>query len=394
MLGSNFKMSGVEHLDSTPPLQNKVVISILFTGTVFGEYLLVMDEKVAATLLPDGRDAISEAFSEMLNIIVGESVVELTSTFKKLTITAPKVLFGSANYPKVKSCRSTLSSDAGAIDCYLYVDRMNLDIASSYKEAMSSLFKANEELKAAFEKLKEQQAVVIQAEKMGALGTMAAGVAHEINTPLATISLLGGQIKETIVQPEPYARENLVDMLDTIEKTIKRISTITNSLRTFAAGIYGEKIATKKITDIVNQAVLLSDELLRQKGVKMQLEINTQTEIECRPTEICQILLNLITNACDAISAQENKWIKIQVQEEGDFLSIRCTDAGKITSKDVQKKLFDPFFTTKELNDGKGLGLSVAKGIADSHSGTLGLDPNHKNTSFVLRLPRLLKKSA
>jgi signal transduction histidine kinase len=387
--------------------ENKVVVSIMFTGMVYGEYILVLNEDVASKLLVQAsgapadpkktitqtRSEIADTFSELLNIIVGESVVELGTVFKKLTITAPKVLFGQANYPKVRAGKSMLASSFGNIDCYLYVDRMKLDIASSYKDAMSSLVLANTELKNAMVKLQEQQALMIHAEKMGALGTMAAGVAHEINTPLATISILGGQLKDLAGEETDFDKKSFIDMIDLIEGTIFRISKITNSLRTFAQGIMGEAPSIKVISDIVEDALVLSEQKLEEKGIRVQKNI-ANIPVECRPSEICQVILNLISNASDAISALPVKWIKIDTVDCGDALEIRVTDSGASIALDVQKKIFDPFFTTKAFGAGTGLGLSVAKGLIEGHGGTITLDTTSPNTCFVIRLFKAIKTKA
>jgi len=385
-----------EWLTAAPILKDKVVVSIMFTGMVYGEYILAIDEAIAAKMVDPGlkvgtqesRELITETFSEILNIIVGESIVEIANVFKKLTITAPKVIFGGITYPKVKAARVALDSGDGAMECFLYVDRMKLDIADSYKDAMSSLVRANNELRSAMTKLQEQQNIVLQAEKMGALGTMAAGVAHEINSPLATISLLGSQLKDLVDNPAQIVRADFVLALDTIEETVQRISKITNSLRTFANGLRGETYGQHSVKSILDNAVTLTEEHCLQKQVKLIRNNFSDLVVECKPIEICQVLVNIINNCCDAVEQLPDRWIKIEVNDSSDGVEIRILDSGRKIPEDVQKKMFDPFFTTKAIGKGSGLGLSVAKGIVDAHFGSLKFEPNHAHTCFVLRLPK------
>jgi len=402
MLEAHLEDGQVQLLETAPSFENNVVISIMFTGMVYGEYILAMDESTAAKLVdpsstgarPELRETISEAFSEILNIIVGETIVDLGHVFKKLTITAPKVLFGKISYPKVRAAKMNLSSPKGQVDCFLYIDRMKLDIAASYKDAMSSLIRANQELKDAMTKLQEQQGMLLQAEKMGALGTMAAGVAHEINTPLATISLLGSQLKDHALDTEQMNRDEFVKALDTIEMTVQRISKITNSLRTFANGIRGEKFVLRSVKSLVDESIILCEEYIREKKVQLIWNSSLEADIECKPIEVCQVLMNLILNACDAAETTPSKWIKIETQEIKDKVEIRVIDSGNKIPDNVQTKMFDPFFTTKEVGKGAGLGLSVARGIVNGHGGELKVAQNTPNTCLVLRLPRRVRKTA
>lgn len=150
-------------------IQEKMVISILFIGPIYGEYVLALNQEVAARLLKNspyskepgalenGQEDIIDFFSELLNIVVGDSIVELGNEYKKLTITAPRVYFGTLKYPRVMCGKAMIRSESGPLECYLYIDRMKLDITASYKKALMSLLKTNKELEAEVQKLKEQQ---------------------------------------------------------------------------------------------------------------------------------------------------------------------------------------------------------------------------------------------
>ncbi|NUM87797.1 MAG: chemotaxis protein CheX [Bdellovibrionales bacterium] len=390
--GAEFRESGIGS-------ERNLVFSILFTGTVYGEFILAMDEETALGIAAASgggagprEQALQEAvdgLSEMLNIAVGESVLGLSRRYKKLTITAPKVHFGRVRYPRVKCARAALTSPAGEIDCYLYVDRMQLDISASYKQALKALLGANKDLRAAMTKLEEQQNHLILSEKMAALGMMAAGVAHEINTPLSTILLLDHQMKD-LVREENADKATIIDMLGMIETTITRVSKITNALRAYARDSAKEPFETVSVRRLVDEALLLCAAQLKDAGVSVASEgIPESLAIECRIHELPQVLLNLLTNSCDAIRALEKKWIRIEAADHGDEVMISVTDSGGGIPEAILRKVFDPFFTTKAQGEGTGLGLSFSKGIVDGHHGRISVNPAAGNTQFLIRLPKL-----
>ncbi|HEX4924120.1 MAG TPA: ATP-binding protein, partial [Bdellovibrionales bacterium] len=110
--------------------------------------------------------------------------------------------------------------------------------------------------------------------------------------------------------------------------------------------------------------------------------------IACRPTQISQVLLNLLNNAHDAVAEQTEKWVKLDVRDLGDSVELSVTDSGAGIPPEIQEKIMQPFFTTKQIGEGTGLGLSISKGLVDSHHGQLRLDAKSKNTRFVVLLPK------
>jgi len=236
--------------------------------------------------------------------------------------------------------------------------------------------------------LDEQKAVSVQASKMAALGEMAGGVAHEINTPLGTIQVIADYLISGI-SSKRLEEATVLKSLETIENTITRIAKIVKGLQLFARdGKTDPKIESSAIK-IVEDTFSLCREKFQSHGVRLDFEPTSDIAIACRPMEISQVLVNLLNNSFDAIQGLEEKWIRVEVKDMGSNCEISVTDCGSGISKDIQMKIMQPFFTTKELGKGTGLGLSISKGIIESHGGKLEIDNSSPHTRFVIRLPKI-----
>lgn len=241
--------------------------------------------------------------------------------------------------------------------------------------------------------LDEQKAINLQASKMSSLGEMAGGIAHEINTPLAIIKILVSQaVKE--VQTDIPDLDNLTSQLQRIETTTDRVAKIVKSLRTFARDGGSDPFEMCNLGDIVNETVILCAEQLRVHNVELSIDMPSDIPLNCRSSQLGQVLLNLINNASDAIENLQEKWIKIQSSATSNGVEIRISDSGRGIPKDVQDKMFQPFYTTKGVGKGTGIGLSISLGIIKSHKGQIFIDNKSPHTCFVIQIPTHPAKAA
>jgi C4-dicarboxylate-specific signal transduction histidine kinase len=246
----------------------------------------------------------------------------------------------------------------------------------------------DEKVKERTQQLVDAEAKLVTTAKMSALGEMAGGIAHEINTPLGTIGMIAEQLQE-LVNEETIDRKMVSEMTVIVGQTVQRISSIIQGLRTFSRDGSKDSFSSIPLKQVLENTLSLCRERIKHSDVKITLEeIGDDVSIQCRPVQISQIILNLVGNACDAVSTLQEKWIKISAECEGEMVQISVTDSGSGIPENVRDKVFQPFFTTKEIGKGTGLGLSISKGITDAHHGELTLDTKCPNTRFVLSLPK------
>lgn len=234
--------------------------------------------------------------------------------------------------------------------------------------------------------LDEERARAIYSMRMAALGEMAGGIAHEINSPLNVITILSEQLQKRI--PEQQVNEKQVlESIAKINSTANRIGEIVSSLRSISRTGAGLPIKEAEIKNILHETLVLCRERFRAKDIHLQFEMPEDLPpIKCRSIEISQVLLNLLNNACDAVEGVNNPTIEIAVWTHDSHLCVGVSDNGHGIKSENREKIFSPFFTTKEVGKGTGLGLSLSKGLVEANHGQLYLNPSIEKTQFVIEL--------
>ena len=231
---------------------------------------------------------------------------------------------------------------------------------------------------------------LIGSSKLASLGEMAGGIAHEINGPLAVISLSMESLKKA-QRKNQLDDEMLLDIIADIESTMERVHKIVTGLRTVSRESSYTKNSATILRDIFTDVLGLCSEKFNSFGVKIDIDLDAplfDLKILGDRVQLSQVFINLFGNAFDAIENLEEKWVKVEIAEENEFACIKVTDSGKGIPQNIREKIFNPFFTSKEIGKGTGLGLSISKNIMSQGGGSLNLDTQSANTSFVLKVPK------
>lgn len=248
---------------------------------------------------------------------------------------------------------------------------------------------SNEELQKSQVALINQTIKLVHTSRLAALGEMSAGIAHEVNNPLAIISGSIQQI-EKMSRRENIDIEKILKLTERSQFAIERVTKIIKGLRHFSQQSDSLPKNSTKLHDIIQDTVSFCSEMLSARYIKLQIDQPPDVEVECNPVQISQVLINLIKNAEDAmemVPTEDERWIKVSFVLNEDYVSVSVVNGGPTIQKEIQEKLFQPFFTTKMVGKGTGLGLSISQGIMREHNGDLVFDQTANNTTFILQLP-------
>jgi len=237
------------------------------------------------------------------------------------------------------------------------------------------------------QKLVEVQKQLIQAEKLATVGTLAGGVAHEINNPLTAILANTQMLLATADSFDADAKESL----KLIEEASKRCRTIVQKLMTYARKPLESSEAPEiDLLKVLKKVISFLGYQLEQENVKIISEVKGDTYIvRGNHNELEQVVTNLILNAKDAIKQiKESGVIYIFLSKSDDWIKLEVKDEGAGIPKKIISRIFDPFFTTKDVGKGAGLGLSICQTIVEKHNGSITVqsEPN-KGSTFTVQLP-------
>jgi two-component system NtrC family sensor kinase len=254
---------------------------------------------------------------------------------------------------------------------------------------------ANRELEKANRRLKETQMHLIQSEKMASLGQLVAGIAHEINNPLAfvlnNLYTVRTQLAKLEAQlgPAPSAgsvacMEKARARLEDMHQGLERVKELVVDLRTFSRLDEG-KFKTIDIAESVNSVLRFLGHRIKGR-IRVETEFGPVRRLSCFAGQFNQVLMNIIANAIDAIEGEGTITIATSTQDGMFVLSIRDTGAG--IPESIRNRIFEPFFTTKPVGSGTGLGLAISYGIIQAHKGVIEVHSEQGGGSeFVVRVP-------
>ncbi len=285
-----------------------------------------------------------------------------------------------------------------------------LGYQDALEESRNELSKQNDELK-------KMQTQLVHAGKMAGLGTLVAGVAHEINNPTNftyvgaqnllrklkqfqefLFELAGEDAEEEIKQAFTQRFDDLFSELDAISEGSQRIRGIVTNLRTFSRLDEAEQKQAALVEGIISTLKLVKPNYKQE--VQFITHFNDDPVLECWPAQLNQVFMNIMINACQAIVAKQKKnndgtpgTLTITTQQKGNELYIIFVDTGEGIDNEVKENIFEPFFTTKPVGLGTGLGLSVSFSVIQKHQGKIIVDSEKEvGTTMTIILPLHLTK--
>ncbi len=263
--------------------------------------------------------------------------------------------------------------------------------ARAEAESADRLARANAELAGANALLRETQAQLVQSAKMASLGELVAGIAHEINNPLAFILAHQATVERAVASAhdaDDATRATLLtkasDRLGSIRSGLTRIQELVVKLRRFSRLDDGE-VSQIDIPDAIDAVLTLLAPRLGTVGIIR--DYGSARLLECSGALVNQVVMNIIANAADAVDPVTGQIIVATGSSDGIFM-IRIDDNGPGIPDARRERVFEPFFTTKDVGAGTGLGLAIAYGVVRSHGGTIAIGRAAMGgASFIIRVP-------
>jgi signal transduction histidine kinase len=295
------------------------------------------------------------------------------------------------------------------------IKEQNIILENKVQERTAELEKTNRNLK-------ETQTQLVDSEKMASLGQLTAGISHEINNPInfvvSNIKPLKRDVQEILMildkyneitsasdlsekldeidalkkkLDSDYLRDEINLLLKGIEEGANRTSEIVKGLKNFARSDEGD-LKKINIHEGIDATLTLLNNTITNGSISVIKKYGELPNIECYPGKINQVLMNLLSNAIDALKSVKTSNHKAVISIETQLLNnsaiIRISDNGIGIPPAIISKIFDPFYTTKEVGEGTGLGLSIVYGIIKSHNGKIEVQSEeNKNTTFTITLP-------
>lgn len=238
--------------------------------------------------------------------------------------------------------------------------------------------------------LKARNDQLLGQSKYSELGMMSAGIAHEINNPLAIIQAKTTQLLRIHTNPE--RQKELTEGLEQILYTSERINRTIQGVRDFVH--QDERMVREEfsIKTLVDDVMAFCSQRMKNHGVNLRFYGLEKFMLRGNKIQLEQVLLNLLNNSFDAIEYLPDKWIELSVHETDHTLQMYFKDSGSGIPPEVAIRIMEPFYTTKNIGKGTGLGLALARGIVEKHGGALAYVSNTRHTTFVLELPKIDSK--
>lgn len=312
----------------------------------------------------------------------GEAVTRTIFTARTLALLSVALLAGAAGIWLRRRQRARLRAvedEAARQELERRIDRRTVEL----RDANALLSQEIEERRRLEKSRADLQDELIQANKLATLGQIAAGVAHEINQPLAAIRTHADSAGLYLERSDASAAAR---SLGVIGGLTERIGAITDELRAFSRKTRSEAVAVK-VDAAIDGALLLAGPRLRERGIRLdRVKAPKGLAVRAERNRLEQVVLNLLQNAIEALDGVADPVVALSVEAHDDAVVIRVADNGPGLTEAVRERLFTPFTTSKR--DGMGLGLVISRDIVVGYGGDLTHEPSATGAVFSLELPR------
>ncbi|SMF60246.1 7TM diverse intracellular signalling [Pseudobacteriovorax antillogorgiicola] len=284
----------------------------------------------------------------------------------------------------------------------LFVILQTLKIASQFargesraRDSKSEVLRLNQQLEESIkllnERLTEAGAKLIQREKTASLGYLTAGIAHELGTPLVNIENAFSKLDHKDGEA-PISPKQITEFREGIETGIQHITHVVESLKLVAKPSESTPTSSVSIENILLHVRSLTKARFLHSDIRYQIVNHLdddKVQVQAQESQICQIIINLLNNAFESLQSFRVIGPKVEIHVDQTFDSVLFTvmDNGRGIPEKIRSQIFDPFFTSKNLGEGVGLGLSMARSMAEQNQADLYLDETQANTAFVLKVP-------
>ncbi len=331
------------------------------------------------------------------DIFISSCLKEYVNASKFISNGATRIIIPVYNKNRLLGIIVTFTKQKISIDDNREIlQSISVQLASSIIQAglITQLNKKNKKLQKTLNELKETQLQLINSEKMASLGQLISGVAHEINTPLASINSNNNLIKRIITNSDNLTIEqiNIIKDLNNIDiEASNRISNIVKSLKRFVRLDEAEFQKTDINKEIDLTLKLITHEL--KNKIRVVKNYSQLPPVYCSVNMLNQVFMNILVNACHSIAQKDVEGI-IEIStivREGNLI-VKIKDNGVGIPLEIQNKIFDVGFTTKKIGVGTGLGLSISKKIIELHKGSINfISKENVGTEFIITIPILNK---
>ena len=368
---------------SSPALSDELQSLIRETGQKlreFSDHITKLERTNVNNIIEGSRNGLFSSLFLILFSALGVSQIishRILKSLIEIESVAHAISEGTFSKMEIATAEIKRSSILSAIIPKIFMAFFMPNPADELGSAMKAINSMSDELK-------KHEELIIQSKKLASIGILTAGVAHELGNPLNNISIMAQAYSELY---DDLSREERLDYMKKVDEETDRIKEIVKNLLDFSK----PKKANRKeigINEVVQKSIKLVHNMISISNIEISVSLQDKLPVVfIDVNQIQEVLINLITNAIQAVSVGDHLNIYTRLKKEGNHVEIEIHDTGKGIPPEFLPHIFDPFFTTKE-NSGTGLGLFVSYGIIQNHQGNIRVHSElGVGTCFVIELP-------